>query len=233
MIQTAASVYRLPVALSFLIRYRTPARWRGESSLRYPIRCLHMSINGEDGLATSSLRSRQLLRTSRGDVRGVAFINISCNDILMNVEPLPDHPDLLLSTLAEFRFELRRFLQFSESAALGVGLQPQQHQLLLQVAGAPEEAVVTVAYAAARLGIKHNSAVELVNRSQREGLLIRLIDAGDRRRAILKVTRKGRQVLGRLAGDHARELNQLSPRLVKALKQISIHAHTTVDGRVQ
>jgi DNA-binding MarR family transcriptional regulator len=150
----------------------------------------------------------------------------------MNVEPRPDHPDLLLCTLAEFRFELRRFLQFSESAALRVGLQPQQHQLLLQVAGAPEEAVVTIAYAAARLGIKHNSAVELVNRSQREGLLIRLIDAGDRRRAILQVTRKGRRVLERLAGDHARELNQLAPRLAKALKQISIHAHTTADGQV-
>ena len=47
-------------------------------------------------------------------------------------------PDSLLRTLAEFRFELRRFLHFSECAALEAGLQPQQHQLLLQVAGAPE-----------------------------------------------------------------------------------------------
>ena len=79
-------------------------------------------------------------------------------------------PDLLLRTLAEFRFELRRFLLFSECAALEAGLQPQQHQLLLQVAGAPENTVVTIAYAAERLGLKHNSTVELVDRSEREGL---------------------------------------------------------------
>ena len=75
--------------------------------------------------------------------------------------------DHLLSTLAEFRFELRQFLQFSESASLEAGLQPQQHQLLLQVAGAAEGTAVTIAYAASRLGLKHNSAVELVDRSER------------------------------------------------------------------
>jgi hypothetical protein len=59
---------------------------------------------------------------------------------------------LLLGTLADFRFELRRFLQFSEAAALNAGMQPQQHQLLLQVAGARPDAVVTIAYLAERLG---------------------------------------------------------------------------------
>jgi len=149
-------------------------------------------------------------------------------------ESIPlENPDLLLRTLAEFRFELRRFLHFSESAALEMGLQPQQHQLLLQVSGASEGSVVTISYAAERLGIKHNSAVELVNRSQREGLLIRREDSGDRRRAILQTTRKGRQVLDRLTSDHARELNELAPRLAKVLKQISVHAKQTSEGQVQ
>jgi DNA-binding MarR family transcriptional regulator len=134
-------------------------------------------------------------------------------------------PDLLLKTLAEFRFELRRFLLFSECAALEAGLQPQQHQLLLQVAGAPENTTVTIAYAAERLGLKHNSAVELVNRSEREGLLERTADVDDKRRAILRITRKGRLVLGRLAGHHAKELNDLAPRLTRALKNISLNAH--------
>jgi DNA-binding MarR family transcriptional regulator len=134
-------------------------------------------------------------------------------------------PELLLRTLAEFRYELRRFLLFSESAALEAGLQPQQHQLLLQVAGAPENTAVTISYAAGRLGLKHNSAVELVDRCEREGLLERTTDTDDRRRAILRVTRKGRVVLGRLAGDHAKELNELAPRLTKALKHISINAN--------
>jgi DNA-binding MarR family transcriptional regulator len=132
-------------------------------------------------------------------------------------------PDSLLQTLAEFRFEMRRFLHFSESAALQAGLQPQQHQLLLQVAGAPEATTVTIAYAAERLGLKHNSTVELVDRSEREGFLTRTPDPGDRRRAILKVTRKGNRILGQLSGDHARELNVLAHRLIQALKSIRIH----------
>src|ERR1017187_1410737 len=143
----------------------------------------------------------------------------------MNGHSATPDPDLLLKTLAEFRYELRRFLLFSECAALEAGLQPQQHQLLLQVAGAPDDMAVTIAYAAERLGLKHNSAVELVDRSEREGLLERTADVNDKRRAILRVTRKGKLVLGRLAGSHAEELNELAPRLTGALKHISFNAH--------
>jgi len=150
---------------------------------------------------------------------------------MMLVHSLVSSSDPLLSTLADFRFELRRFLHFSESAAHAAGLQPQQQQLLLQVAGAPDNAVVTIAYAAARLGLKHNSTVELVDRSEREGLLERVADDQDGRRTILRVTRKGREVLHRLAGDHARELNEMAPRLVRSLRHISLHAPSgTVAG---
>ncbi len=133
-------------------------------------------------------------------------------------------PDPLIRTLADFRFELRRFLHFSEQAAIEAGLQPQQHQLLLQVAGAPDEANVTIAYAAERLGLKHNSAVELVDRSVREGLLERREDPADRRRAILRVTRKGHRVLAKLSGEHARELIEAAPSLVRTLQHIQRHA---------
>jgi DNA-binding MarR family transcriptional regulator len=151
----------------------------------------------------------------------------------MDNQPEGPGPDLLLRTLAEFRYELRRFMLFSECAALEAGLQPQQHQLLLQVAGALENTAVTIAYAAERLGLKHNSTVELVDRSEREGLLARTVDVDDKRRAILRVTRKGRLVLERLAGDHAKELNELAPRLTRALKHIAFNAHrsTGVEAR--
>lgn len=151
----------------------------------------------------------------------------------MNNHHAPPVPDPLLKTLAEFRYELRRFLLFSECAALEAGLQSQQHQLLLQVAGAPENVAVTIAYAAERLGLKHNSAVELVDRSEREGLLERVADVDDKRRAILRVTRKGRRVLGRLAGDHAKELNELAPRLTKALKHISANVRKPTDAKAR
>ncbi len=105
--------------------------------------------------------------------------------------------------------------------------------MLLQVAGAPENTVVTIAYAAERLGLKHNSAVELVGRSEREGLLMRTADPGDKRRTILRVTRKGKQILGRLSGDHARELNELAPRLVLAMEHIRRHARNGAGTEAQ
>ena len=142
-------------------------------------------------------------------------------------QEMPDH---LLTTLAEFRYELRRFAQFSESAALDAGLHPQQHQLLLQIAGAPHGTPVTIAYAASRLGLKHNSTVELVDRSEREDLIERTTDKDDRRRAILHLTRNGRHVLHRLSGDHARELNEMAPRLVRTLRRVQLHAHPAVTA---
>jgi DNA-binding MarR family transcriptional regulator len=129
----------------------------------------------------------------------------------------------LLRTLANFRYELRKFLHFSEHAAAEAGLHPQQHQLLLQVAGAAAGTAVTIAYAAERLGLKHNSTVELVNRSEREGLLERKEDTTDRRRANLRLTRRGERVLKGLSAEHARELGEQAPRLALALARIKKH----------
>jgi DNA-binding MarR family transcriptional regulator len=136
---------------------------------------------------------------------------------------VPSSPPALngvLHTLAEFRYSMLQFMQFSENVAASAGLQARQYQLLLQVAGAPPDTLVTVAYAAERLGLKHNSAVELVDRSEREGLLSREEDQADRRRTILRVTRKGRLLLAQLASEHARELTELAPRLIHTLEHL-------------
>lgn len=126
----------------------------------------------------------------------------------------------LLEVLAEFRHQLRAFLQFSESAAEQVRLHPQQHQLLLQVAGAPQGVAVNIAYAARRLGLHHNSAVELVNRSAAQGLLVRASDPEDRRRVALEITAKAARILKGLSKSHARELRELAPVLIRSLKRI-------------
>jgi DNA-binding MarR family transcriptional regulator len=128
--------------------------------------------------------------------------------------------ETLLRRLAEFRFQLRQFLLYSERAAAHAGVHPQQHQLLLQIAGKPDGALVTIAYAAERLGLQHHSAVELVDRSVRERLLERGEDPEDARRVILVVTMKGRRVLAELSTDHACELREMGPRLVEALHGI-------------
>jgi DNA-binding MarR family transcriptional regulator len=139
----------------------------------------------------------------------------------------------LLRSLADFRHELRSFLCFSEQAAVRAGLQPQQHQLLLQVAGAPETTPVTIAFVAGRLGLKHNSSVELVNRSEREGLLARTEDARDKRRILLRVTRKGEDILNQLTSEHARELNVMAPNLIKALEHVRAHANLSTAAGAQ
>jgi DNA-binding MarR family transcriptional regulator len=127
---------------------------------------------------------------------------------------------LRLQNLAEFRYELRQFLHFSESCAAEADLHPQQHQLLLQIAGAPEEVDTTVSYAAERLGLRHHTVVELSKRCEEAGLIHRHQDLNDRRRIHLQVTAKGQRVLRVLSENHERELHELGPRLIQALSRI-------------
>jgi DNA-binding MarR family transcriptional regulator len=125
-----------------------------------------------------------------------------------------------LRNLAEFRYQLRRFLQFSEGCAAEAGLHPQQHQLLLQLVGAPDEAETTVSYAAERLGLRHHTVVELSKRCEEAGLIHRNQDMNDRRCIQLRVTAKGHRVLRILSDNHERELYELAPRLIGALSMI-------------
>jgi DNA-binding MarR family transcriptional regulator len=135
-------------------------------------------------------------------------------------DTLPNGKDTLLQALAEFRYHLRTFTHFSEQAAHEIDLHPQQHQLLLQIAGTPDGSVASIAYAAERLGLRHHTVVELVDRSVAEGLLIRTEDPNDGRRVILAITKKGRKILQTLSEYHARELRELGPRLIRSLKNI-------------
>lgn len=136
----------------------------------------------------------------------------------------------LIERLAEFRYRLRAFVQFSEQAAHTAGLQPQQHQLLLQIAGAPAGAIPTIAYAAERLGLRHNSVVELANRSEEEGLLERTSDDADARRVLLRVTSKGTRLLHKLASHHRSELEVMGPDLIEALTRIEHWEHDHATG---
>ena len=122
-----------------------------------------------------------------------------------------------LRTLADFRYQLRLFLHFSETAALKFGLQPQQHQLLLQIAGAPDGVAATIGYAAERLGLRHNTVVELTDRCEGAGLLVRKRAGSDQRCVLLEVSLRGQEMLEALSIDHARELNELAPRLIRTL----------------
>ncbi len=132
--------------------------------------------------------------------------------------PKQDPNQPLYQALAEFRHQLRKFLQASENAVSEAGLHPQQHQLLLAVAGAPTRVFPSIAYAAEALGLKHNSVVELADRCEKDNLLGRKIDPHDRRRVCLQVTAHGRKVLNGLSQAHLQELDSLAPHLIEALQ---------------
>jgi DNA-binding MarR family transcriptional regulator len=123
--------------------------------------------------------------------------------------------------LAEFRYQLRRFLRFSEEAARAVGLEPQQHQLLLALKGLPEGHTATVGELAERLQIQHHSTVELINRMAEHDLIERTRDESDQRRVNINLTRKGEEVLRKLSLLHHEELRTTGPALVRALMAIT------------
>ncbi len=119
--------------------------------------------------------------------------------------------------LAEFRYQLRRFLRFSEESSRAVGLVPQQHQLLLAIKGLPADRTPTIGELAERLQIHHHSTVELIDRMVERDLLERTRDEADQRRVIIHLTPHGEDVLRDLSLLHQAELRTNGPDLVKAL----------------
>jgi DNA-binding MarR family transcriptional regulator len=134
--------------------------------------------------------------------------------------------------LAEFRFQLRKFLHFSHAAAEQCGVRPQQYQLLQCIYGMPSELDPTIANVAARMLLKHNSAVELVDRTIEQGLLRRSPDPTDHRRILLRVTTQGERILASLAEYHMEELEQAGPELIRSLRRVlSMKPTTDAQGR--
>lgn len=123
-------------------------------------------------------------------------------------------------TLAEFRFTLREFLHFSEEAAHEAGLSPQQHQALLAIKGFSRSGMMTVGELAQKLQVKHHSAVGLVDRLVKEGLVERETATDDRRRVIITLTQKGARVLERLSSVHKNELRRIGPTFRAALDRL-------------
>ena len=126
--------------------------------------------------------------------------------------------------LAEFRYQLRCFLRFSEQAARAVGLEPQQHQLLLALKGLPEGRIATVGELAERLQIQHHSMVELIDRMVDRNLLERSRGESDQRKVIINLTPYGDEVLRKLSLLHRTELRSSGPALVHVL-------HAMIDSQ--
>jgi DNA-binding MarR family transcriptional regulator len=122
--------------------------------------------------------------------------------------------------LAEFRYQIRKFLRFSERAVRTAGLELGQYQLMLAIKGMPEGVRPRIRELANRMQIQHHSAVELINRLEGGGYVKRARARDDRREVLLALTSKGDRVLGDLALHHHEELRSAAPGLVAALQRL-------------
>lgn len=126
-----------------------------------------------------------------------------------------DSPDY--AALAAFRYEIRRFLHFSEEAARNGGIEPQQHQLLLALKGLPVGKRPTITTLAERMQLQHHSAVELINRLARRGFVRRYRSRADKRQVYVRLTKNGEEVLRQLSLHHLQEIKTTGPTLARAL----------------
>lgn len=142
--------------------------------------------------------------------------------------------DLSLSdyhALAAFRFQIRRFLHFSEAAAKDEGLEPQQHQMLLAIRALDRGGGPTVGELAGHLLIQHHSAVGLVDRLAGRGLVERLRGGEDRRQVRVRLTLEAANKLRRLSAQHRAELRNSGPLLVAALAELIEGLSTASSGQ--
>lgn len=111
--------------------------------------------------------------------------------------------------LAEFRYQLRKFQKFSETAAKQIGITPQQHQLILAIKGFPGRDYVTARELAERLQITHHACVGLTDRCEALGLVSRRKNPEDGRSILIEVTPHGSRLLEKLSEIHLEEIKQI------------------------
>lgn len=126
--------------------------------------------------------------------------------------------DDAIRNLAWFRYNLRKFLRFSEKAARQCGVTPQQHQLMLGIAGYTGRGTASVSELAEFLQERHNSVVGLVERAAQRGLVRKEHDTNDRRFVMVSLTEQGEQILAELTELHKEEVKAAREALMKVPK---------------
>ena len=123
------------------------------------------------------------------------------------------------ATLAGFRHQLRCFLRFSQEAAAGVGLKPQQHQALLSIRGSPD-ARMSISALADHLLLKRHSVSELVDRLEALELVRRTADQKDGRVVTVSLTPRADRLLVSISAAHRAELQRIRPLLTGLLDSL-------------
>jgi len=112
-------------------------------------------------------------------------------------------------TLSHFRYQLRRFLRFSEEATRDLGMTHLQYLLLLHIKGYQGREWATIGELAERLQSHHHGVVSLVSRCEKLGLVCRKQGVADKRIIEVRLTPSGEKAVGKLARLHRDELLSL------------------------
>jgi len=140
--------------------------------------------------------------------------------------PKPDNLRLTkhdFEILADFRYQIRKFVRFSEQVARQHGITPRQYLLLLHVKGYPGRDWATIGELAERLQAKHHGVVALVSRCEKQGFVERRRSSEDRRRIEIHLLENGERMLDELARLHRAELLSLQGRFVVPVIQAFDH----------
>ncbi len=141
------------------------------------------------------------------------------------------HFESVVGELANFRYRIRKFIRFSESEARKAGVTPQQHQLMLGIAGFNGTGRATVSELAEFLQERHHSVVGLIDRAVSSGLVKRENDSTDRRVVLVSLTPRGGSILKRLSLTHEAEVRRLRDGLLRfALREDSPLDSASPDG---
>src|SRR5689334_19838646 len=122
--------------------------------------------------------------------------------------------------LLELRTGLRRFLHWSEDQAKAAGLTATKHQLLLAIRGHHDPAGPTIGQLADHLVLRHHSAVGLVDRAVKDGLVRRTPDPASKSVVRVTLTPSGAAKLDALAQVHLEEIAHLGPTMRTLWRQL-------------
>ena len=140
-------------------------------------------------------------------------------DTLAKTAAFPTHDDRIdYGIIAAWRSTLRDFMTSSKAILKEHNVTSMQYQAMLAVRISEEPEGITVNGLAAALGIRHNSAVGLINRLEAQGHIQRVRSQRDRRVAHLRITPEGEVVLKALAEAHRDQLSRIRPEMRRIFK---------------
>lgn len=150
--------------------------------------------------------------------------------------PIDEHEEMQLyfKGVARARYAARKAFRIVDEQAKRAGLEPLQHQALIQAFGADAE-LLRVNEIAERLDIAPAFASRIVRDLEQAGYVSRRTSEQDRRITLVEVTDVGREVLARINGEVRVHLDyfhhQLTPEeRLAALTVFALYVGVSVDA---